>query len=106
MAFTITHRWGAMESDPPLEAIITLLEELDAEDDEHPDVAVSHESGWTLSIFPSGRMIWENVEGDEEPRHRTGVGRDEARRLLSALAAGRMDEVDAAAGWQSGYGMS
>ena len=51
MAFTITHVSGAMESDPPVEAVRDLVEELAGADVEHPDVAVSHESGWTLSAF-------------------------------------------------------
>jgi hypothetical protein len=93
-----------MESNPSLDAIPALLAELDADDPEHPDVALSDESGWTLSVFPSGRVIWENVEEDDEARHLPAVGRTEAVRLLSALAAGQVDEVDSTPGWQTGYG--
>lgn len=48
-----------MEQDPPDEAVRVLLDELDTADAEHPDVAVSHESGWTLSAFRGGRLVWE-----------------------------------------------
>jgi hypothetical protein len=55
VSFSITHRDGSMERDPPTPALDALIRELDAaEDDEHPDVAVQHESGWSLSAFSSG----------------------------------------------------
>lgn len=49
----ITHRSGAMERDPDPTAIEALVKELDRNDAEHPDIAVSHESGWTISAYPS-----------------------------------------------------
>lgn len=58
------------------------------QDAEHPDVALSHESEWTLSVFESGLVVWENVAEDDEPRHRHGVSRGEVRRLGQELAAG------------------
>jgi hypothetical protein len=56
-----------MERDPPKEAVRALLDEPDVADVEHPDVAVSPESGWTLSAFSGGWLVWENVERDEAP---------------------------------------
>ncbi len=61
VAFTILHVSGAMESDPPVEAVRDLVEELARADVEHPDVAVSRESGWTLSAFVGGRLVWQSV---------------------------------------------
>jgi hypothetical protein len=77
---TVTHRDGSMD-DYAAHLLPTLVAELDAyEDDEHPDIAVSHESGWTLSAFPSGLLVWENVYADDEddsspaaPRHLRGA---------------------------------
>ena len=103
MAFTITHNSGAMEEQPPRESITALLDELSQADPDHPDVAVSHESGWTLSVFPSGRVVWENVEEDDEPRHMFLHDRTELVQLLNTLADGRVGDVDLAA-WQPGYG--
>src|SRR5947208_17176177 len=81
---------GAMESDPPLERLDALVRELDGPDDpEHPDVAVTHESGWTLSAFPSGLVIWENVEAEAaDERRASGVSREQVRVLLGAVAQG------------------
>lgn len=41
-------------------------------DDEHPDVALAHESGWSLSVFADKTLLWENIEGyDNPPREKT-----------------------------------
>ena len=64
-------------------------------DPEHPDVALSHESGWTRSALPNGLFIWENVEPDAEPRHRVLTTRRELRRLWLALADGDLGAVEA-----------
>ncbi len=102
MAFTIAHLDGSMEQQAPLGSIAALLAELDQADGEHTDVAVSHESGWTLSAFADGRLVWENVEGDEEPAHLENVPRDEAVRLGTLVATGDLEQV-AAEPWRAGY---
>lgn len=88
-----------MESDAPFEAFDALLGELDYVDQEHPDVAVCHESGWALSAFRSGRLIYENVEDlTQEPRQIV-VDRKVMKVLFRSLAAGDMERLDAEA-WQ------
>jgi hypothetical protein len=63
VGFVATNRNGEMERDPSPERIDDLVRELDGpEDDEHPDVSVDHESGWSLSAFPSGLVILGNAE--------------------------------------------
>ncbi|MGH9151742.1 MAG: hypothetical protein ACRD03_04995 [Acidimicrobiales bacterium] len=79
-----------------------MVEELASPDVEHPDVAVTHDSGWTLSAFAGGRVVWENVEEGGEPRHRVRVEGPEVVRLFEALAVGDVAAVDAEA-WQPGY---
>lgn len=82
----------------------SLVAELDTSSDaEHPDVSVTHASGWALSAFPSGLLVWEKVDGDGPVAHRRSVGRNEVRRLFGLLA---LDDVDAVAsfGWEPGYG--
>ena len=71
---------------------------------EHPDVAVTHESGWTLTAFESGLLIWENVESERaQPRHRRGVAREELRRLFTSVARDDLRTVEDY-GWRAGYG--
>jgi hypothetical protein len=100
----LTHRTGRMEPFTTATQLAELLAELDddTDDAEHPDVAVSTESGWTLSAFHAGHLIWENVETDRAPRHRVGLSRTEQLRLLTLLAHGDLDEVERA-DWQPGY---
>lgn len=102
MAYTITHLDGTMEQEPPIDTIPALLAEVKDADGEHMNVAVSHESGWTLSVFRDGRLVWENVEGDEEPGHLENVPRDKAARLCTLVAMGELEEI-AAQPWNAGY---
>ena len=105
MSFRIRHRFGDMEADPPLDRLAALISELDAlEDDEHPDVAVGHESGWTLSAFPSGLVVWENVEEDDDPpaRHMDGVTRERLLELFHMIATGDLETVERQQ-WLPGY---
>jgi len=103
VTYSITHTSGAMEHAPGRDSIAALLDELDETDIEHADVSVSHESGWTLSVYPSGRLVWENIEEDDEPLHTFVHERAEVERLLFAVADGHVEIVDAEA-WEPGYG--
>ncbi|MEU7876076.1 hypothetical protein [Dactylosporangium sp. NPDC049140] len=109
MPATMTHRNGGMD-DYAAHLLPALVAELDAyEDDEHPDIAVSHESGWTLSAFPSGLLVWENVDADDEdersaaaPRHLRDVPRERLSELLALCGDGRLDELERLP-WRVGY---
>jgi hypothetical protein len=103
MSFTITHRGGEMEEGDP-SAIPALVAELDGPaDHEHPDVAVSDDaSGWTLSAFQSGRIVWENPDSDDEPRHMAEVSRSDISRTMSLVATGDLGDVDSLE-WLPGY---
>jgi hypothetical protein len=63
-----------------------LLAELDRRDPEHPDTWLTHESGWTLTAFESGLLVWENPELPGAPRHQVGVSRDKALNLWLNLS--------------------
>lgn len=78
------------------------LAELDASDEEHPDAALIHESGWTLSVFEGGLVVYENVESGDNPRHLLGVSRDKALALWEALARGNFGEIESES-WSPGY---
>jgi hypothetical protein len=85
--------------------IAELIAELDGPlDDEHPDISVlDGDSGWLLSAFQSGKMVWENVENDAgKPRHMVNVSRTEMARVMTLIATGNVDEVEAL-DWQAGY---
>ena len=86
-----------------LEKLESLVNELDHADGEHTDISVSDESGWTLSAFASGLLIWENVEEDDEPRHMRGLARTDVLQHFKTLVEGNVDALDALP-WSPGYG--
>ena len=101
MTYRVTHTTGAMDADYPVDRFPVLLDELAKADGEHADVAVSHESEWTLTIGRSGVLILENVE-DEDPMHVGPIGRSATLELMTALAHGRLDDVRSMP-WVEGY---
>lgn len=102
VGFSIMHVSGEEEDDPSLSALTSLVDELVLAEAEHPDIAVSDESGWTLSAFRSGRVVWEHVEADVEPRHLEHMPREQLITMLEALAEQDIEFVEAHP-WRPGY---
>src|SRR3954453_22683172 len=103
MAARVTHRSGAMETVSGPTVVAELVAELDHDDDaEHPDIAIAHESGWSLSALTGGLVVWENVD-EGEPRHMAGLSRDQVRNLFDAVVASDLGVVEAQP-WEPGYG--
>jgi hypothetical protein len=89
MAFSATNRWGACYPNPRVNRLRQLLQSIDITDDEHTDVSLKHETEWCLSAFPSGRLVWENVEDEEDnPRHMVQISRERVLDLWLKLARG------------------
>ena len=101
MAFHLTTRWGGDEREPTIDRMREVLAQLDVEDDEHPDVALTHESEWCLGAFPSGLLVWENLESGE-PRHMNAVSRERVLELWLKLSEGHVSDVDCEP-WLPGY---
>lgn len=95
MAFSVMHRLGNMERNPPLSSFPALLAELDPDDTEHVDVAVVHESGWTLSAGIGGGLTWENIESEARPRRMADVPPSKILELWTRLANGDLAAVEA-----------
>lgn len=103
MAFSVTHDDGSMEQPGDTAGFAALLDELDGATAEHGDVAVGHESGWTLTVLPGRRLMWEDVGDGDEPRHLDGVSRDEILELMTFVASGDRDAVESRP-WVPRYG--
>jgi hypothetical protein len=101
MSYHVTHIDGGMESDFPIERFPDLLDELRLADLENPDVSVTHESEWSVALYGSGFVIFENLEGDA-PSHGGPYSRSEMLELMVAIAEGRIDDVRARR-WEAGY---
>ena len=98
MTFIVMHRMGNQERDPDVATLADLIAELDADDPEHPDVAISTPEGWTLSAMQGGDVYWENVEDDADDavvRFMRELPRVRTLELFRAVARGDIGEVEA-----------
>ena len=96
-------RTGASHRQVDDDVIDRVVAELDDPgDDEHPDVAIEHESGWGLSAFQTGLLVWEDVEDGGEPRHMKDVSRARVRELFRRVADGDLESIEAEP-WLPGY---
>lgn len=102
MGFRATTRWGGDETEPTVERLREILAQLDAEDEEHHSVSLTHETEWYLAAYPNGSLIWENAEAADNPRHMNGVARERVLELWIKLSRGMLDEVELEP-WLSGY---
>jgi hypothetical protein len=94
MTYWVVTRWGDSEDVPNQHRMRVLLAQLDEHDPEHPDTWLTHESGWTLSVFGSGLVIWGNMESRKEPRHQVGVSREKALSLWLKLSRGEIAAIE------------
>jgi hypothetical protein len=81
-----------------------LLAELDADDPEHPETSLTHESGWTLAAYQGGLLVWENVEPNTPPpRHMKESSREKILSMWLSLAKGDLAAIEREP-WNPGYG--
>ena len=105
MAFHITHRCGAMDSNPPISSLPGLLRELEdcPEDSEHASVALTHESEWCIAVMRGGYVIIEHLESDAGgERHMRDVPAAKILDLWLQLAKGDIAVIESEP-WESGY---
>jgi hypothetical protein len=103
MNYFVNTRWGGSEPKPSVDRMREVLAELDGDDDdEHPNVSLTHESEWTLSAFPDGLVIWENAEADVA-RHMLHVSRVKVLDLWIKLSLGQIEAIEQEP-WLAGYG--
>jgi hypothetical protein len=100
MSYHVTHRTGEMEPGYPLHRFGDLLDELSSTDNEHLDVAVTHESEWSLTVYRPNMLVFENLEHGE-PAHLGPVDRDTALEIMVEVAQGRIEHVRSRP-WQRG----
>ncbi|WP_394824878.1 hypothetical protein [Pendulispora albinea] len=106
MLFFVLHRWGASERSKDPSVVEPLLAELDGQrpDDEHIGVSLCLPSGWCLSAFASGLLIFENVEdGVVAPRHMRVGNRSTVRAIMELLARGQFEDLEQLR-WRPGEG--
>ncbi|MFF9819795.1 hypothetical protein [Streptomyces sp. NPDC014006] len=100
MSYFMYDVMGGTVDEPDPEMMRRVLDGLVQADDEHPDVSLTHESGWSLSAFGDGLLVWENPDEDSmAPGEIRDVSREEVLRLFGLLAAGDIASVEALS-WQ------
>lgn len=65
----------------------------------HPDAALMHATGWTLTYTAGGVLLWEHNRGRQPTRMRRDVSLDEAWGLWQTLARGEVERIEKEA-WQ------
>ena len=103
MSYFAYDRMGSTVISPDEAAMSALLSSLTTPDPEHPDVSLSHESGWCLSVFGSGLVILENVETGEGPWHMRLPSPQHSLNLWQLLSGGQIAAIQSHP-WVSGYG--
>ena len=103
MAYFLTTLPGAEESNASPDQMAAALASLDHADDEHPDVSLTHETEWSMAVFPSGLVVFENLETGD-PMHMRGVNRARALEMWKQLARGEIEALQALH-WEPGYGV-
>lgn len=104
MTYYVEDRLGNKIFTPTVAQMEQLVASLSwAGDQEHPEVALCHQSGWCISVYPSGVAILKLNGSSNEPWHMRCTSREHVLELWTLLAAGKLDELGAA-GWLPGYG--
>ena len=101
--FGILHMDGSGENDPPIESLPKLYDELLVADVEHPDVSVIHDgTGWCMSAYRGGGLVFGKLGDPSSERHMTGVERERVLELWKLLINGEIDRL-LLEPWKPGY---
>lgn len=75
--------------------LLARLDEPSAEEAEHPDVSLTHDTnGWSLSVFPSGTVTFENLDSEDgAPLYMTQVKRSDALKMWIELSRGEIESL-------------
>ena len=103
MSYFAYDRMGSTVVAPDEASMSELLASLATPDPEHPDVSLTHESEWCLSVFGSGLVVLENVETGEGPWHTRLHSPMDALELWRLLSSGHIAAIRSHP-WVPGYG--
>ena len=66
-------------------------------------MSVHDDAGWSLSAFPSGLVVFQNIEDPGPVRHLKAVDRRRVFELFAMLDSGEIAELERL-DWNPGYG--
>lgn len=94
MSYFMRDLMGTSCDEPNEARIREILGELDNADDEHPDVALEHESAWSLSVFADKTVLWENLDAEAGTEQSVRLAAwEEVVALLLSLSRGEITSV-------------
>ncbi|GAA2514339.1 hypothetical protein [Streptomyces longisporus] len=94
MSYFMNNIMGESIDEPDEAMIREVLTELQDTDNEHFDVSLVHESGWSLSIYPDKALVWENVNDDgTRPRELTLDSWESVIDVVLKLSRGEISAV-------------
>lgn len=91
-----TNHYGVSEWRPDRQRLHELLLELDdADDAEHPDLSVTHSSGWVLTYTQTRNLLIEHLDRPDPrgPLILRKVSHEQALLIFMRLAASNLDGV-------------
>ncbi|MEU9120894.1 hypothetical protein AB0C96_13720 [Streptomyces sp. NPDC048506] len=95
MTYFMYTTMGESIDEPDASHMRRILSELQNADDEHSDVSLNHESGWSLTVYPDKGVLWENVEdADVPPREAVPASWDDVVALLLEISQGNFAAVE------------
>lgn len=103
MGYHVSHRYGAMNSDPGIHTFPELLAELKTRphDEEHGQVSVTSDTEWCIAVSLSGTVTFENLQSGD-PRHMKQVPENKILELWRLLAEGDVASIEQEP-WLPGY---
>ena len=100
MASTLTTPKGETIEDPTEDTLANALRELMNDPDEHADLWLDHDNGWTISVVKSGDVFLEDTSDEKERYFTIGpLEEGDIVTLLAAMAQGDMNKVNSYA-WE------
>lgn len=102
VSYFMNNAMGESVDEPDEAKIRAIVAELQNADNEHFDVSLVHESGWSLSVYPDRSLVWENVNDEAvQPSELTLEAWSDVIDALLKLSRGEVSAVQSL-GWREG----
>ena len=101
MSYMAVHLDNTNEANYPKSNFPMLLAELGRSKSEDEYVAITHESDWSLSVYPSGLTIWQSNLTANEVLYQPSLSKEKVLSLWLLLAKGSIQETQNQP-WQEG----
>ncbi len=101
--FSVSHSYGGGETNPPIQCLSDLYDELQSADAEHGDVAVTNEdTAWSISAHRDGRVCLMNFAGKGPDMHMVPVSKEQVLALWRLLIDDEINEI-LVQPWKAGH---